>query len=57
MSLSASNRVLYIGRFAAEKNLDLLLLTCRQASVGISFVGESLMEEHIKEMALKTVCT
>lgn len=53
MSLSASNRVLYIACFAAEENLDLLLLACRKASVGISFVGEGLMKEHIKEMALR----
>jgi glycosyltransferase involved in cell wall biosynthesis len=47
----ASNRVLFIGRLVPEKNIEVLIRACGQASIGLGIVGEGPLKNHLRDVA------
>ncbi len=51
MNLTQKNRVLFIGRFSREKNIEQILKACHQSKTAITLVGNGELYEPMKQLA------
>ncbi len=48
---ASRNRVLFVGRLSKEKNVDLLIRSCKRAKIGLSVVGDGPEKDSLIQLA------